>query len=109
MNSEKSIVFISRKEAQMRLGYSDDIAQIIRNYEIEQRLLSQHTKFIINEWCPFNWIYCSWADYETIECLEALARHIRETKPYENSEHCAKQVDQLIDKRKNLLNKKEEK
>lgn len=72
--------FLSRKEAETKINNHWKAARLLcssvrapepvyvqtrrRNYEIEDDLLLIFdTAFVINEWCPFNGIFCKWTDY----------------------------------------------
>ena len=68
--------YITRKEAIRVYNVmqpTDPEPERIRNYEFESILRSwtglgeSDETFVINEWCPFNGVWCAWTRYMPIE------------------------------------------
>jgi hypothetical protein len=71
------IQLISRSDAETKLG--GNVRQL-RNYEMELRLEEvTGQKFVISEWCPFNGVWCAWAEHMPIYQLRKMIEHSRKT------------------------------
>jgi len=85
------MIQISRKEAEQKINkhwekakrecdkvglpYLEYDIEKRRNYEIETALMGIFgEEHVINEWCPFVWIYCKWRDHCPISELEVIAK-----------------------------------
>lgn len=62
----------SRTREQL-LAMSEPRWERLRNYELE-RLLEEEFggEWCINEWCPFDSVYCRWFDHAPQEAIDAL-------------------------------------
>lgn len=112
-----SINFISRKEAENKINqYRKKAIEVCeelklnppiysiertRNYEIEDDLVKTFGgEWVINEWCPDNWIWCAWGRHCPIEELEKLLNEWKLEADIERTRHYIKVIEQYIDNRR---------
>jgi hypothetical protein len=125
-----TIKFIMRKDVEARLmaKWADAIAfarkaglpfripdwERLRNYELEE-LMRDHfgdDDWVVCEWCPFNWIYCTYfygASRHDLKEARAnlLAWRPRSGMPDMDKPHITKRIDDEILKRPEELGEKQ--